>query len=65
MLSNKRCFICKKKAYTNMKCRCKKTVCLKHKSIVSHSCSFDYKELGQKKLIQENPSVNFQKVTNI
>jgi len=65
MLSNKRCFICKKKTYTNIKCKCKKIVCLKHNSAHLHSCTFDYKELTQKKLIKENQLINSIKVNNI
>ena len=46
----RKCIICKKRNITNLKCKCKKTVCLAHRFPSSHSCAFNWVEEGKKQL---------------
>lgn len=60
-----RCFFCKKKQLILLDCRCNYKFCITHKSPEDHNCSFDYKELGKKMLIKNNPKVINSKVEDI
>jgi len=62
-----KCLTCKKKLKLVVaikgKCRCGNTYCGEH--IQTHKCSFDYKSLQQKKLVQENPVIIPEKLNHI
>lgn len=62
-----KCLLCNKKLKLVFeikgKCRCGNTYCCKH--IQTHKCSFDYKTLQQKKLVQENPIIIPEKINKI
>lgn len=45
------------------KCRCENIYCIKH--IHQHNCTYDYKSLQKKKLLQENPKIISNKITKI
>ena len=62
-----RCFTCNKKLKLvksmQGKCRCENIYCGVH--IQTHKCSFDYKTVQQKKLLEENPVIIADKLTQI
>ena len=48
----KRCKGCRKRNFMNMKCRCKKTVCLTHCQPSAHSCTFDWQTASKEALMK-------------
>ena len=62
-IKRKKCFFCKKKLSSTlsfaMKCKCENYFCSKHKSSRIHNCSFDYKLLEKKKILENNPKSNY------
>ena len=62
-----KCIICKKKLKIVQaiqgKCRCGQIYC--HQHIIGHTCEFDYKTLQKQKIIQENPHIIADKVSQI
>eukprot|EP00164_Ancoracysta_twista_P004562 GFYU01006156.1.p1 GENE.GFYU01006156.1~~GFYU01006156.1.p1 ORF type:complete len:204 (+),score=32.21 GFYU01006156.1:85-696(+) len=61
-----RCFTCNKKiGLTGFHCRCGYFYCGKHRYSDQHECDFDYKTLGEKEILKNNPTVKQEKVQKI
>ncbi|KAF4318847.1 hypothetical protein BBO99_00006737 [Phytophthora kernoviae] len=64
--NRRRCWECKKKVgLTAVTCRCDYTFCDKHRYAEEHSCAFNFKTAGKRKLEAENPLVVPRKVARI
>ncbi|RLN52095.1 hypothetical protein BBJ29_001629 [Phytophthora kernoviae] len=64
--NRRRCWECKKKVgLTAVTCRCDYTFCDKHRYAEEHSCAFNFKTAGKRKLEAENPLVVARKVARI
>lgn len=61
-----RCFKCNKRvgplAFT---CRCQYSFCAKHRHPEEHTCSFDHRSLGIRKLSEDNPVVVAEKFNKL
>ncbi|KAJ4966566.1 hypothetical protein NE237_018415 [Protea cynaroides] len=58
-----RCMSCRKKVgLLGFKCRCGSTFCPKHRLPEMHSCTIDYKAVGQDGIANANPLVKADKV---
>ena len=56
------CAYCHKKLnLLYFKCRCESYFCSKHRQPEEHSCTFDFKSVGIRKLSEENPLVQGDK----
>lgn len=61
-----RCLTCRKKVgLTGFPCRCGGLFCSLHRYSDKHECSFDYKEMAQQQIRQNNPVVVGSKITKI
>lgn len=61
-----RCNICRKKVgLTGFDCRCNGLFCGEHRYSDKHSCSFDYKTLGQEEIRKNNPAVVAEKIIKL
>lgn len=61
-----RCVTCRKKVgLTGFPCRCGGLFCSLHRYSDKHECTFDYKELGQQQIRQNNPVVMGVKINKI
>lgn len=61
-----RCLSCKKKlGLTGFTCRCGGLFCGLHRYSDKHTCSFDYKALGEVEIREANPVIVAEKVTRI
>ncbi|KAG7399151.1 AN1-type zinc finger protein 4 [Phytophthora boehmeriae] len=64
--NRRRCWECKKKVgLTAVTCRCDYTFCDTHRYAEEHSCAFNFKTAGKRKLEAENPLVIPRKVARI
>ena len=61
----KRCFQCKKKSNFNFDCKCNKLFCLNCLPFYSHNCSFNFREMNQNNLKNENEKIVKSKVDHI
>ncbi|XP_075715616.1 AN1-type zinc finger protein 6-like [Rhinoderma darwinii] len=61
-----RCHVCRKRVgLTGFDCRCGNIFCGIHRYSDRHSCSYDYKAEGAKKIRKENPVVVAEKIRKI
>jgi len=61
-----RCHSCRTKLpLTAIKCRCGHKFCPKHRYSDQHDCTFDYKDLGKRELIEKNPKVVAAKIQTL
>lgn len=64
----KKCDHCKKKKCIKLfsfKCKCGNTYCMKYQSYEKHKCKFNHIEENQKRLSNDNPVIEFEKVVKI
>ena len=60
------CAKCNKKLkLTDIKCKCNKYFCAKHRYSDTHDCTFDYKNHAKQLLEKQNPLVIFQKMEKL
>lgn len=61
-----RCWSCKRKTGPmSFKCKCQFYFCSRHRLPEEHSCSFDHRSAGVRKLSEENPLVVAEKFTKL
>lgn len=61
-----RCAVCSKKVgLMGFECKCGRLLCTAHRQAEEHSCEYDYRAEGKKRLEAANPVVAFSKVNNI
>lgn len=61
-----RCFICKKRVGPLIfKCKCNLPFCAKHRVPEAHSCTFDHRSHGIRKLSEDNPQVIAEKFNKL
>ena len=61
-----RCFSCKKLlGPMSFKCKCSNYYCTRHRHPEEHSCGFDHKTEGIKKLAEDNPLVQAPKFNRL
>ena len=61
-----RCAQCKKKLnLLPFRCSCGSYFCAAHRQPEQHSCTFDYKTVGIRKLSEENPLVQAEKLNRL
>jgi len=57
-----KCFLCKRKTYLLVKCRCEGTFCVSHRDPEDHKCGFDFKKYGKDEVEKKNPKIKSQKL---
>jgi hypothetical protein len=64
-----RCCVCNKKIrkslYDALKCKCGVSVCKKHRYPDQHNCNYDFRKENEKKLREQMPKVECDKVIRI
>ena len=62
--ATERCFICQKKLkiMKSFSCKCCNKFCNDHRFPEDHNCSYDYKALGKKILVENNPIIKSDKL---
>ena len=61
-----RCSKCQRKlGLTQFKCKCGESFCSRHRVPEDHSCQFDHRALGVKKIAESNPLVVARKIEEI
>ena len=63
MPKTKRCEMCRKKDFMNMKCKCGMVVCQTH--MHTHNCQFDYSAAHKRTLEKDNPLIQFAKMEKV
>ena len=66
MPKSKRCIVCRKRNILNMECtKCGKIICIVHRYLEDHNCTYDFNTEGRKQLEKDNEKVISEKVSLI
>uniref|UniRef100_S4RR10 Zinc finger, AN1-type domain 4 n=1 Tax=Petromyzon marinus TaxID=7757 RepID=S4RR10_PETMA len=65
--ATKRCFFCGRKTglATSYECRCGNNFCGMHRYAEAHACTFDYKSIGRRLLLDSHPAISAPKLPKI
>jgi len=63
MTDNSQCFVCHKKRYILLKCKCDNFFCLIH--FDTHGCTFDYLAENKEKLKRDLVEIKSKKIEKI